>query len=326
MAQLFLSRFIQALASSSVFVLGLSTVHDNVPSDQLGKTLGLVTIAISVGTSAGTMVAGMLLELVGYWATWSAAYVLIACDAIMRLLMIERPKNEAETSEFLFFFFCVCVCVCVLVLLTGSAEDESWMSFSQRDLYEFQEQSGFPAHLDEAHDGESAPFLNQEDSEGGPPRSRVPEKTGLQYYTFVLRQRRFAAGVTCYMCYSMMVASFDTTLPLHVRDVFEWGSLPAGLMFLALNAPGVVLAPLAGTLKDRVGTRIPSVVGFLAIAPFIWLLGMPGDARFSWMGSGSFAQALYTIAMLMIGCSIPLLNSIGTLEVACKLSSGLFSP
>ena len=112
MAQLFLSRFIQALASSSVFVLGLSTVHDNVPSDQLGKTLGLVTIAISVGTSAGTMVAGMLLELVGYWATWSAAYVLIACDAIMRLLMIERPKNEAETSEFLFFFLCVCVCVC----------------------------------------------------------------------------------------------------------------------------------------------------------------------------------------------------------------------
>lgn len=100
MAQLFISRFIQALASSSVFVLGLSTVHDNVPSDQLGKTLGLVTIAISIGTSAGTMVAGMLLELVGYWATWSAAYVLIACDAIMRLLLIEQRKGKSEPGEF----------------------------------------------------------------------------------------------------------------------------------------------------------------------------------------------------------------------------------
>lgn len=114
-AQLFISRFIQALASSSVFVLSLSTVHDNVPSDQLGKTLGLVTIAISIGTSAGTMVAGMLLELVGYWATWSAAYVLIACDAIMRLLLIEKRKDDPEPSEFQLLGLCSSVLFCFVI-------------------------------------------------------------------------------------------------------------------------------------------------------------------------------------------------------------------
>lgn len=210
--------------------------------------------------------------------------------------------------------------------LTGSLENEAWIPVSHRDSSEFREQSDHPSHTDDAHNRESAPFLAQDEDEDWAPRDKVPEKTGLEYYTFVLRQRRFAAGVSCYMCYSMMVASFDTTLPLHVRDTFGWGSLPAGLMFLALNAPGVVLAPLAGALKDRVGTRIPSVIGFLAIAPFIWLLGVPGDARFSPVGSGPGAQALYTIAMVMIGCSIPLLNSIGTLEVSCESNPGLSIP
>lgn len=279
---LFISRFIQALASSSVFVLGLSTVHGSVPSNQLGKTLGLVTIAISVGTTGGTMVAGMLLELVGYWATWSVPYVLIAIDAIMRLLMIERHDKEEPDSS----------------------------------AYQYQlHHSEDPI---DTHNLDSMPFLAEEDVECRTPITEVPEKTGLQYYTFVMRQRRFVAGVICYMSYSMIMASFDTTLPLHVRDVFGWGSLPAGLMFLALNAPAVALAPLAGALKDRLGTRLPSAVGFLAITPLIWVLGVPGDSRFSWVGSGSGARGLYTIAMFLIGCSIPLLNSIGTLEVSCK--------
>lgn len=219
-----------------------------------------------------------------------------------------------------------CVPALICFGLTGSLENEPWIPISHRDSYEFQEQPDHPGHPDDAHNRESAPFLAQDEGEGWPPRDKVPEKTGLQYYTFVLRQRRFVAGVTCYMCYSMMVASFDTTLPLHVRDTFGWGSLPAGLMFVALNAPGVVLAPLAGALKDRVGTCLPSVIGFSAIAPFILLLGVPGDARFSQVGSGPGAQALYTISMVMIGCSIPLLNSIGTLEVSRESSPGLFTP
>lgn len=41
---LFISRFIQAFASSSIFALGVATIYDNMPSSQLGKTMGLVTI------------------------------------------------------------------------------------------------------------------------------------------------------------------------------------------------------------------------------------------------------------------------------------------
>lgn len=94
---LFISRFIQAFASSSIFALGVATIYDNMPSSQLGKTMGLVTIDPfffgGEGNVRGTTVAGMLLQLGGYWAAWSTAFALVICDGIMRLLMIEIPLS-----------------------------------------------------------------------------------------------------------------------------------------------------------------------------------------------------------------------------------------
>jgi MFS family permease len=96
---LFASRFVQAFASNAIFVLGLATIAENIPSERICQTMGIVTSAVSVGTSAGTMLAGVLLELFGYWPTWSTAFALIAVDAISRLLMIEKEKGEQRHSS-----------------------------------------------------------------------------------------------------------------------------------------------------------------------------------------------------------------------------------
>jgi MFS family permease len=133
-------------------------------------------------------------------------------------------------------------------------------------------------------------------------------------------------GVTCYIVYSMIISSFDTTLPLHVREAFKWDSGPSGLMFLALQGPGILLGPLAGTLKDHIGTRCPAVIAFFIIGPSIWLMGLPEDERFPWFNNGERGQILYVICMILIGCMKPLLNSIGTLELTCKLLSARFQP
>jgi hypothetical protein len=146
----------------------------------------------------------------------------------------------------------------------------------------------------------------------------VKEKSGLSFYAFLLRQRRCVGGVTCYIVYSMIISGFDTTLPLHVRGAFNWDSGPSGLMFLALQGPGILLGPLAGTLKDHIGTRCPAVIAFFIIGPSIWLMGLPGDKRFPWFNNGERGQILYIICMIVIGCMKPMLNSIGTLELTCK--------
>ena len=47
----------------------------------MGVTLGLVNSFTSVGTFAGPMFAGMLLEKVGYWQAWASTI------AVVRLLV-----------------------------------------------------------------------------------------------------------------------------------------------------------------------------------------------------------------------------------------------
>lgn len=83
----------QALASSIIWVVGYSTIADNVQPEHLGKSYGTISMAVGAGTSAGPLLAGMLFQLGGYWLAWSSAFVVIVADIILRLLMLERPRN-----------------------------------------------------------------------------------------------------------------------------------------------------------------------------------------------------------------------------------------
>lgn len=277
MTVLFIGRLIQAIASSFIWVVGYATIADNVQPENLGKTYGFVSVVVGAGTSGGPIVAGVLFELGGYWLAWSSAFVIIFFDIVFRFLMLERPKVHGE--------------VYLLLVVAGVANV---------DYYYLE---------DETSESENDPLLP--DTRGD---SAVEEKTGLQFYLYMFRHRKFVAGGLSYLMFGILTTSFDTTLPLHVRDVFGWESMFAGLMFFAFQGPSIVLSPLTGWLKDRVGTRWPTTVGFIGTAPVIWLLGAPGDDRFPWMNEGNRGQIVYTVAMVGCGVLTCLLNGAGTIE------------
>ncbi|PYI07365.1 MFS multidrug transporter [Aspergillus sclerotiicarbonarius CBS 121057] len=177
-----------------------------------------------------------------------------------------------------------------------------------------------------ASDTESAPLLSDTHS------VVEDEMTGLNFYLYILRYRRFVCGVVSYFSFAVLVSSFDTTLPLHVRDVFSWGSFPAGMMFFALQGPGILLSPFCGWLKDRVGTRWPTTVGFLLLAPVMWVIGMPGDERFPWANEGDRGKVIYAVGVTVVGSVSCLLNGAGTIEATVTIDEveakhpGIFGP
>ncbi|KAJ5769753.1 uncharacterized protein N7511_001804 [Penicillium nucicola] len=140
------------------------------------------------------------------------------------------------------------------------------------------------------------------------------EMTGIAMYLSLFRNGRFLGGVVSYFCFAVLTASFDTTLPLHVRDTFHWNSLPAGLLFAAFQGPAIFLAVPVGWLKDQVGTRHPTTNGFLLLAPLLWVIGIPGDARFPWATHGDLGQIIYSVAVTCTGVVICLLNGVGMIE------------
>lgn len=91
-------------------------------------------------------------------------------------------------------------------------------------------------------------------------------------------------------------------------------------MFVGLSAPGIVLAPLTGWWKDRIGTRNPVAIGFLGLTPLFWLVGVPGDDRFPWANHGNRGQVIYAISMTTIGIMISFLCGAGTMEATRMLA------
>jgi MFS family permease len=271
---LFAGRLFQSIASAVIWVVGFATLADNVPANDLGKMYGFVTIAIAIGTSGGSLVAGVLFDLGGYWVAWSSVLLVILFDVILRCLMLEQSRDQSEPPR-----------------TEGDGQDP------ERDAL-------LPPSTPEQ------PITSQDG---------VAEKTGIHFYLCMFGNGRFIGGVVSYFCYAVLTASFDATLPLHVRDVFGWGSLPTGLLFAAFQGPAIFLSVPVGWLKDRIGTRNPTTIAFALLVPLIWLIAIPGDERFPWASSDGFGAIIYSAAMLSIGVVICLLNGVGMMEATRRL-------
>ncbi|KAJ5146178.1 uncharacterized protein N7515_000742 [Penicillium bovifimosum] len=176
-----------------------------------------------------------------------------------------------------------------------------------------------------SHSSEREPLLDTS-------RQSIDEIGGWRFYLCLFRRPRFAAGMICYFVFALFVASFESTISMHVRNAFGWGVFPVGLLFASIQGPGMLLAPLVGWLKDRVGSRVPTTIGFFSIAPFLWLLGVAGDERFPWATVGTRGKIIYGVCTTMVGCFTCLLSGVGAMEATETvdeledLHPGIFGP
>lgn len=143
--------------------------------------------------------------------------------------------------------------------------------------------------------------------------------SGLRYYIFLLRQRHFRVAILSYICYALLITSFDASLPLHVRNTFNWGSGRTGLLFAALQGPALILSPLFGWLKGHVGSQIRLTVAFFCMVPFLWLLGAAGTDGHPWLDPSQAAgEAVYIMCVTMIGILIYPITGIVATEATCR--------
>ncbi|KAL4789293.1 MFS general substrate transporter [Aspergillus venezuelensis] len=186
------------------------------------------------------------------------------------------------------------------------------------------EPSELPPNSDEASDTDSLlPSSGAPRSPGSsygsipkvPECTSPPASSSTAIYWWMLRKRRVATALTADALFAIIIASFEATIPLHVRDVFGWESLQSGLMFLLLQAPALILVIPAGWLKDRIGMHMPATIGFLLLGPCLWLLGVPGHMSFEWASDRQAGEAIYITTLVGIGICRTLILGFGGVEV-----------
>ena len=76
---------------------------------------------------------------------------------------------------------------------------------------------------------------------------------------------------------AFLLACFDATIPTEADSLFGFDSLKAGLLFIALDIPYLLLGPIAGWWVDKRGTKPAAVIGFGYLVPTLVLLRLPSD-------------------------------------------------
>lgn len=311
----FTGRTLQAIGATAAWVVGLATLRNSIDGKHMGKAFGLVLAAHSVGALAGPAVSGVLLDLTSYWMTWLAALLVLAVDIVMRLFL-EDPKPQSVTQNDMTRQQEINVPI-------GDYEDHANLDSRTSITHN-------ATTYDEQNEGQALIHRNGHDRQYGTLASATmkhdsPEArpSALHFYKLMLTQRRALIGLLCGVMSTLMVASFSTTIPIHVRLSFGWSSFETGLLFVALQGPSLVLSPLCGYLRDKVGTRLPATAGFFILAPLLWLLGAANQQPFPWATNEEHAKRVYVATVIGIGCVTNLMAGIATIEMTGKSQTQL---
>ncbi|ORY68176.1 major facilitator superfamily domain-containing protein [Pseudomassariella vexata] len=280
-AVLVVARILQGISAAVVWTIGLAMVLDTVGPQDLGKVIGSIFSFISVGDLLAPVLGGVLYDKTGYTGVFGVASAVLALDFIMRLLIVEK-KTAAKYKS--------------------AAEDDETnpRDFGTRNDPQDEEASEEDALLPKKED--DAYNIH------GEPGSIVRALPIL----YCFRNPRLLVGLSLSFVQASLLAMFDATIPTEAHDLFGFSSLQAGLLFIALDIPYLILGPIAGWTVDRFGTKPAAVIGFGFLVPVLVLLRLPSAKLVD--GSGNIV--LYCAMLALNGVGLAIIGSPSIVEAS----------
>ncbi|KAF3911933.1 hypothetical protein ABW20_dc0108006 [Dactylellina cionopaga] len=279
----FIGRILQAVGGTGAWIVATATIRDSVQGKDIGKAFGFALACANIGSLAGPVISGILLEFVGYWMTWASVLVVLLLDIVMRFIMIEKKKEQPEFIKD----------TNVRSVPVREPQEDSVLIFDT------------PAQSYASTEREHT--------------KKMPGLSVMTFYKIIFSQRRVIIGLGTSIVYSSMLASYSTTLPTHVKFSFAWGSGSTGLLFAAMQAPTIVMGPVCGWLRDKVGTRKPAGTGYALLAILLFFLGAADQKQFPWASTQDSIIATYVVAAIGIGLVTNLTSSVAILEITCAI-------
>lgn len=204
---------------------------------------GYIAAATSIGSLAGPLLGGIVYAKAGYYAVFAVGFGIIGLDIILRLMMVEKSVAQQWLP---------------------TLEDTS-TSISTVEPKEGASQNQDPDAIEPARQTEDAADPEKLVAEPLPAwLQRLPP-----FITLLRIPRILVALFGCFV-QATSLASFDSSLPLYVKNIFGWNSTGAGLIFICLVIPALV-SPVVGVISDRYGSRSITTIGLLGSVPF-WVL------------------------------------------------------
>lgn len=273
LTSLVLSRFAQGLGAAMMMATGPAIIRDSFPPEQLGRALGLIGVAVSLGLMSGPGLGGLLIQ----FFSWRALFYLTVPIGLLfsilaaRYLPKQRQARGAAIDWLGSLILTATLCLFTL-LLTKLAEGGS------RTTLIVLAAPLLPL---------LAAFLAVEQ------RVRHP-LLPLEIFA----NRFFCLGIiSAALSFANLFGAIILT-PFYLDHVRGMAPADIGLIMMAIPAAIMLASPLAGWLSDLVDRGLLATLGMLLSSAAMFLLATTGTAtsltalttRLALLGAG---QALF---------------------------------
>ena len=232
-AQLITFRVLQGIGGALILANGRALVSINSPPSERGKALGLTSTAYHVGYLAGPTVGGFIIDSIGWrWIFFMTIPVGLTCAYFAWRVLKERAKSEATVQlDWLGALYLLLTNICFVYALNQLP----YFGLGHPVVFSF-----FIVSL-----ASLALFIHNE---------RKAETPILSLALF--RNRLFTAANLSLFFVTSTQSAITVLLPFYLQNLMGFTPTQMGWLLIGSSAVIILLAPLAGWLSDRLGSRL----------------------------------------------------------------------
>jgi EmrB/QacA subfamily drug resistance transporter len=246
---LILFRGLQAIGAAMLAANSPAILTKSFPSSQRGQALGLQATMTYLGLTAAPSLGGWLTDLV----SWRAVFYInlpVGLFALVLAWMFIPVDGEEKRREPFDFQGALLFLASLIALLLGLNQGYAWGWFSPPIIGLFIFAAIFLAAFIYVEKRRTNPLLD------------------LRLFA----NRIFSASVLSAVLNYIAVFSVLLLMPFYLLQGREFSPSQAGLVLTVQPIMMAIIAPISGSISDRIGTRIPSVSGMLVLTAGIFLM------------------------------------------------------
>lgn len=242
------ARVIQAMGGGAITPTGMAMIAEVFPPERRGRALGVWGVGVMVGPALGPTLGGYLTEVFGWRSIFNVNLPIGVIGLLLasRVLHRDAPKQGQRRGFDLPGFLLLSGFLVSALLGLSKGNQEGWTS---RYVLTCALVSAISLVL----------FLAVESVSG----ERI-----LDLGLFRSGQFSVAMVVTCARSVALYGGTF--LLPLFLQNQMGRSEIDTGLLMLPGALTIAAVMPLSGRIAERLGTRVPTLLGLAMTAWFLW--------------------------------------------------------
>ena len=248
--QLILFRVLQGIGGAMIMANGRALVTVNSPASERGKALGITSMAFHVGYITGPTLGGFIIDAVGWrWVFFLTIPLGLACAYLGWKILKERPPSETRVQiDFAGAVYLLLTNICFLYALNRLPH----RGFHDTLVVIFFIVAAVTLYL----------FIRTEQKAPTPILS-----------VSLFRNRLFTAANLSLFFLTSTQSAVSVLIPFYLQNLMGFTPTQMGWILIGGSVVIIVLAPVAGRLSDRFGSRVLCTVGAAIMMVGQYLIG-----------------------------------------------------